>query len=551
VRNRFLLFVLLLGLVPLAPAYAADVDPSQVFFPVQVTDELSYTDTYGECRDGCSRGHLGVDLMTPQMTPVFAAQSGSIYAYRDYCNEEGTYCSYYLLLAGDDGRSYFYVHLNDDTPGRPSGTCDHAGGYDNAVAPRLFDAYQAGQLKGLRVERGEHIGYAGSAGAGCGVDHIHFEVWNGIGWQTHYSDSQNPYPIVKAAHDAGNYWDASWPTPAVPYDRISGADRYATSAALSKATFDTSDTVVIAPGDEFVAALVGAPLAAAMHAPTLLVRSGSDGQLVPDSIRGEIERLGATYAVVIGGHDRVGPGLEDELVASTGLTRDRIRRIGGADAGELSANVAEQVLAVHGIAVGARSSANAGDGATVAPLLAAGTHPKDQGWPDALAASVLASRQLAPVLLTPHDSLHPAVARVIDADGISEVRISGGPQTVTDGVASAIEDRGVPTRRLAGDDRYATALVVAEEVLADGAALTDLVVATGLKFPDALAAGPALAATDRPMILVHGEQPLDLVRQWVQERAADIETVTAAGGPNTVFEDVLRTVAQWAWTDKA
>lgn len=548
-RNRLLLLVFVLTLVPWGAAHAGDVDPSQIFFPAQVTDDLSYTDTYGDCRDGCDRQHLGVDLMAPQMTPVFAAQGGSIDAYRDYCNDDRTYCSYYLLLAGDDGRSYFYVHLNDDTPGRPSGTCDHRGGYENAVSPRLFDAYETGQLKGLRVERGDHLGYLGSGGAGCGVDHLHFEVWDGIGWQTHYSDSQNPYPIVKAAEDAGNFWDDSWPTPTVPYSRISGEDRFATSAALSKSAFESSEAVVLAPGDGFVEALVGAPLAAAMDAPTLLVRSGSDGQLVPDSVREELQRLGATYAVVIGGHDRVGPGLEDELAASTGLSKDRIRRIGGADEGALSAAVAEQVLAVHGIAVG-RSPSNADGGASVAPLLAAGTHPNNQGWPDALAASVLASRQLAPVLLTPHDSLHPDVARVLQSDGITEVRISGGPETVTEDVADAIEAQGVPTRRLAGADRYDTALAVAEEVVADGAALTDLVVATGLKFPDALAAGPVLARTNRTLILVHGEQPLDQVRAWVEARAADIETVTAAGGPETILREVLRQVAQWAYTDR-
>lgn len=548
VRRLLILLVLAIAMTPL-PAMAGDVDPSQIFFPVQVVDELEYSDTYGDCRDACDRQHLGVDLMAPQMTPVFAAQDGYIHSYRDYCNDEGTYCSYYLLLAGDDGRSYFYVHLNDDTPGRPSGTCDHAGGYDNAVAPRLFEAYEAGALKGLRVTRGEHIGWLGSAGAGCGVDHLHFEVWEGIGWQTHYSDSLNPYPIVVAAHEAGNYWDASWPTPTVPYARVWGEDRFATSAALSKATFDRADAVVIAPGDGFVEALVGAPLAAALGGPTLLVRSGSDGQLVPESVRAEIRRLGATYAVVVGGVDRVGPELEDELTSSTGLTRDRIRRIGGADEGALSAAVAEEVLAVHGIGT-SRAQSSTGGEVGVAPLLAAGTHPKNQGWPDALAASVLAARQLTPVLLTPHDSLHPEVARVLDAEGITEVRITGGPQTVTEAVVDAIEKEGVPTRRLAGADRYATAFTVADEVVADGASLTDLVVASGLKFPDALAAGPALAATDRTLILVHGEEPTDAVRDWVQAHADGIETVTAAGGPKTVLDRVLRAVAQWAWTDR-
>lgn len=551
---RLLLAALVLAVLPAASASAQDLDPSQIFFPVQVTDDLHYTDTYGDCRDGCSRGHLGVDIMTPQMTPVFAAQGGTIAAYRDYCNDEGSYCSYYLLLSGDDGRSYFYVHLNDDTPGRPSGTCDHAGGYDNAVAPRLFDAYQAGQLKGLRVERGEHLGYAGSAGAGCGVDHLHFEVWEGHGWTTHYSDSLNPYPIAKAAQDAGNYWDASWPTPNDPIGRLAGPDRYATSAELSAAAFDSSDTVVLAPGDRFVEALIAAPLAAAMKAPVLLTRGGEAEELVTDTVIEEINRLGATYAVVVGGTDRVGSGLEQELDDATAITADRVRRISGDDESSLSAAVAKEVLSVHGIAVPSsgtkdRDQAQSEGSGTVSPLLAAGTHPKDQGWPDALAASVLAARQLSPVLLTPHDRLDDEIARVLSADGIGEVRVVGGPNTVSEDVVTSIQDLDRSVRRLAGPDRYATALTVADEVVADGALTRDLVVATGQKFPDALAAGPALARTDRTLILVHGSEPLERVRDWVTARAAKIDSVTSAGGKNSVSPTVLLRVGQWAYNE--
>lgn len=609
--------------VPAAPALADDVDPGQIFFPVQVNDSLNYTDSWGDCRSGCSRRHLGVDIMTDQMTPAFAAQNGTIYAYNDYCNGEGTYCSYYLLLDGDDGRMYFYVHLNEDTPGRPNG-CDHAGGLENAYSPRLYEAWQQGALKGLRVERGEHLGFVGSSGnAGCSVDHLHFEIWEGEGWDGH-SESEgsiNPYPPTKAAQDVGNVWGPEWPVEPIPSERVAGLDRVETAIRLSgQVHADGSvDTVVIAPATYYQEALVGAPLAATLGGPVLLAwpETNDRREAVPDALAAEIDRLGATTAVLVGAPRRLGNEVVDELVAKTGIAADDISRIGDPDPAVLSALVAEPILAAHGIEVPAeesqreaasagdessgpieqadedlrdvidlgrarqsavaatlaanalaagqptarqaatadadRAPASAEDGAepesVVSPLVAAGTHPGGLGWPDALAASVLGSRQFAPVLLTPHDGLADAVARIVSLDEIQDVRIAGGEAAVGAEVEEDVRDLERTAERIAGADRYETSQVMAAELVDDGASLATLAVATGLDFPDALAAGPVLAQLGYGFILVHGTRNDDGVLSWLTAHASAIDLLQVIGGENAIAEDVVHGSAVAANSD--
>jgi hypothetical protein len=235
----------------------------------------------------------------------------------------------------------------------------------------------------------------------------------------------------------------------------------------------------------------------------------------------------------------------------------------------LSAEVAEVVLAARGIEVEGRTrtsqstqalelpplqekltasreaAAASGDGADpVDPLLAAGVHPEGKGWPDALAASVLGSRQLAPVLLTPSDRLHPDVARVLATDGIRTARLVGGSLAMAPQVEQEIRDQtGRTTRRLSGGDRYATSQAVQEEIRADGASMSTLSVATGLNFPDALAAGPAMAMLNRSFVLVDGNTPNPGVQAWVSDHADLIDRLEVIGGSHAIADSVLRQTA--------
>jgi secreted trypsin-like serine protease len=82
-------------------------------------------------------------------------------------------------------------------------------------------------------------------------------------------------------------------------ERISGPDRYATSAALSSSTFAPGVPVVyLATGRAFPDALASGPVAVTNGAPVLLI----DGNQISPSVANEIHRLSPGTLVILGGN---------------------------------------------------------------------------------------------------------------------------------------------------------------------------------------------------------------------------------------------------------
>ena len=82
---------------------------------------------------------------------------------------------------------------------------------------------------------------------------------------------------------------------------------------------------------------------------------------------------------------------------------------------------------------------------------------------DSISAAGFAGYVDAPILLTPSDRLHAAVADFIEDYGVSTVHVLGGPAAVSDAVLEAIEglsNKPTVPPRLAGLTRYETAAVV-------------------------------------------------------------------------------------------
>lgn len=94
--------------------------------------------------------------------------------------------------------------------------------------------------------------------------------------------------------------------------RWAGADRFATSAAISAASFAPGvGRVFVASGRTFPDALAGAPVAGLRKAPMLLVDTDS----IPDPIKAELLRLNPAKIIILGGDATVTKAVETELAA--------------------------------------------------------------------------------------------------------------------------------------------------------------------------------------------------------------------------------------------
>lgn len=149
---------------------------------------------------------------------------------------------------------------------------------------------------------------------------------------------------------------------------------------------------------------------------------------------------------------------------------------------------------------------------------------RSDAYMDALVGVPLAHNRKGPLLLTGRESLDPRVLTEIQrvlANGAT-VHVLGGLSALSAGVASSLVDAGFVAERHGGDDRYATAIQVAQAL----GSPTNVFLATGRNFSDALTAGAAAAKTGRALLLTDGDRLPPAVQQYLTNA-----TAVAIGGP--------------------
>ena len=142
--------------------------------PVVSVQPSELQDSYLQARGGGLRSHEALDIMVRRGTPVVALEDGHI--AKMFLSRPGGLTVYHF----DDARefSYYYAHL---------------------------DRYVDGLREGMRVQKGQVIGYVGSTGnAAPASPHLHFAIFRlGPERQWWRGTPINPYRVWSSRPDAG------------------------------------------------------------------------------------------------------------------------------------------------------------------------------------------------------------------------------------------------------------------------------------------------------------------------------------------------------------
>lgn len=195
--------------------------------------------------------------------------------------------------------------------------------------------------------------------------------------------------------------------------RLSGRDRYETSAIVSAEAFKPGAAVAfIASGEDYADALSGTPAAGNASAPILLTRKGQ----LPESIRDELARLKPRSVVVLGGEGSVSAKVATEAAAAAGV----------AEASRLSGNDRYETA----VAISRSRFAKA-----TGVFIASG-----EVFPDALALGARAGASKGPLLLVRKSSVPKAVETEINRLKPGAVTLAGGTGTINDSVLTALKN---------------------------------------------------------------------------------------------------------------
>lgn len=252
--------------------------------------------------------------------------------------------------------------------------------------------------------------------------------------------------------------------------RIYGGNRIETAVKVSQTLTVGADQVILANGETYVDALVASLLTYdpenGTYAPILL----NTGKRLDPMVRAEILRLGAGSVLAVGGATHIPDQVLAELRSISGV---EVTRIAGQSRYATANLIAERL------------------GASKEYILVNGINNAD-----ALAIAPYSATKNLPILLTDGKTLDSATKAKLE--GSQKVIIIGGTGSVSANIESDLKSKGITVHRIAGSNRFATAVEVAKKLYPNTRVFT---VSNGKSLADALVGAPLAAKYAAPILL--------------------------------------------------
>ena len=156
-----------------------------------------------------------------------------------------------------------------------------------------------------------------------------------------------------------------------------------------------------------------------------------------------------------------------------------------------------------------------------------------ENFPDALAATPLAKKYDAPILLTGTTSLNAKTKQTLADLKVKNVFIVGGTSVVSAGIENELKVSSLNVTRLAGNDRYDTAIEIAKKL----DTVSSIMVVTGEDYSDALSVGSIAGKLGMPIILLPKDNLPESVKSYITSLKLNASYVV--GNPDMISESVL------------
>ena len=309
--------------------------------------------------------------------------------------------------------------------------------------------------------------------------------------------------------------------PSPTTSRIFGTTLYDTALEISRIGWSagSASTVVLATGQNFPDALAGTVLASKVGGPLLLTPSD---QLTPQ-VLDELVRLHTSKVYLLGGTIALSTAVEKALTDKGYLTQ----RLWGNDQYGTAAAIAKEV------------ALKSAPGSITKAFLVTGIR-----FEDALSISSYAAAQGIPLLMSEQAKVPAETLKALNDLGIQRVTVIGGESILKTSVVTQLAQLPSPIQvdeRLAGEDQYDTNLAILKHFNFN---TSNLYVATGENFPDALAGATLAAKHNQSILLVPRSTLANAALNYLNNQRTSGTNFTILGGWNAVsygIESMVRT----------